>query len=87
LLTTTSHSVNISNLGGDSLSTSKPWFSAIRVPSFLPSPYITLGGLLFPRRLRASSLCRKVSVGKAKTSWQEQNLLRPHESLLAQIPA
>jgi hypothetical protein len=33
LLCVTSHSVNISSLGCDSLSTSKPWFSAIKFPS------------------------------------------------------
>jgi hypothetical protein len=45
----TSHSVNVSNLGCDSLSTFKSWFSAIRFPNSILSPqqYFLCSVLIF----------------------------------------
>jgi hypothetical protein len=40
LLCVTSHSVNISSAGCDSLSTAKPSYSAVRCPNSLPNSYV-----------------------------------------------
>jgi hypothetical protein len=69
-----SHSVNVSSLGCNSLSVSKPWFSAIRCLTFLTSPCITTHVLL-TRTVMSVSHCHGDEYLRYATSREERFVL------------